>query len=469
MVGRRASDLGAVLGRAPAEGPDRVRRSRGQRVNLGHNRWPRTFYNENDPLKVAWLQWLMDEGLIAPGYIDPRPIQMLQPSDLIGYDHHHFCAGIGIWAYAAREAEWECDRPLWSASLPCQPFSAAGRRRGRDDPRHLWPHLFRLARACRPAVIVGEQASGALGRNWIDGVAADLGSERYGFRAVDIPAAAVDSPQIRQRHYWAALAGADGERPGRGTGEPGWHDGHGPTSRWEEGASWTASGDDGGAGLARTHGPGPHAAPPPGLRGGEEGRGARHVEPSGLHGAGAAQGRTAGQGSQGGQRRGRFGLEGREGQPADSVERSDARRGSPGDAQGVPPRIGWGEGFSEPGIQRWGPTATGANAPDRGAALGRPSRGGLALGVLGGGDGQPESRWVNVAGTDDRIQRANGSWWSGADWIICHDQKARRVADAGASLLAPGTPGRVLAWRGAGDAICGPLAIEVLKALKETM
>ncbi len=177
----------------------------------------RAYYNENDPDAVAVLRELIVDGVIAPGDVDDRSIRDVQPGDLVGYSQCHFFAGGGLWSVAARMGGWPDARPLWTASCPCQPFSAAGNGLGADDPRHLWPDLFRLIRASRPAVVMGEQVAGAAGYGWLDGVGADLAGEDYASRGVDIPACAVDAPHQRNRLYWIAVADCDGagwaERP----------------------------------------------------------------------------------------------------------------------------------------------------------------------------------------------------------------------------------------------------------------
>ena len=174
------------------------------------------YYNEIDPDAVLILRALIEDGVIAPGEIDSRSISEVQPDDLEGFTQCHFFAGGGLWSVAARLAGWADDRPLWTASCPCQPFSVAGKGAGADDARHLWPDVLRLARAKRPAVLVGEQVAGKAGYGWFDGVCADLAGEGYASRAVDIPACAVDAPHIRSRQYWVALADANsGGRAGR--------------------------------------------------------------------------------------------------------------------------------------------------------------------------------------------------------------------------------------------------------------
>jgi DNA (cytosine-5)-methyltransferase 1 len=163
------------------------------------------FYNEIDPAAAAWLRWLIDHGHIAPGVVDTRSITEIQPHDLDGFTQVHFFAGIGGWSHAARLAGWPDDRPLWTGSCPCQPFSVAGKGAGSADARHLWPDFHRLISARRPTVVMGEQVAGAAGYGWFDGVAADLASENYASRYVDIPSCAVDAPHIRQRGYWIAV------------------------------------------------------------------------------------------------------------------------------------------------------------------------------------------------------------------------------------------------------------------------
>lgn len=172
------------------------------------------YYNEIEEAAAHVLRAQIAAGVIAPGDVDTRSIKEVHPDDLRGYTQCHFFAGGGLWSVAARLAGWPDDRPLWTGSCPCQPFSVAGKGAGVNDPRHLWPDFFRLVRAARPPVVVGEQVAGAAGYGWFDGVSADLEREDYASRAVDVPACAVDAPHIRQRLYWVArsLGDADGAR-----------------------------------------------------------------------------------------------------------------------------------------------------------------------------------------------------------------------------------------------------------------
>jgi len=163
-----------------------------------------SFYNEIDPYAAAWLRNLIKAGLIPDGEVDTRSIVDVQPLELRGFTQCHFFAGIGGWGLALRLAGWSDDRPIWTGSCPCQPFSVAGKGAGTDDPRHLWPHFHRLITANRPPVVMGEQVAGQAGYGWFDGVRTDLEGTGYASRAADIPALAVNAPHIRQRLYWVA-------------------------------------------------------------------------------------------------------------------------------------------------------------------------------------------------------------------------------------------------------------------------
>lgn len=120
------------------------------------------FYNEIDPFAAAWLRELIKAGHIAPGVVDERSIVDIRPSELDGYTQCHFFAGIGVWSYALRQAGWADDRPIWTGSCPCQPFSTAGKGGGDKDERHLWPAFHELIRECLPSIVMGEQVASHL-------------------------------------------------------------------------------------------------------------------------------------------------------------------------------------------------------------------------------------------------------------------------------------------------------------------
>lgn len=162
------------------------------------------YYNEIDPYAAQWLRNLIAAGYIAPGDVDERSITEVTLNDIKHYTQCHFFAGIGIWSHALRQSGWSDDRPIWTGSCPCQPFSVAGKKNGFDDERHLWSDWYRLIRECRPGVIVGEQVSSKDALFWFDLVQSDLEKENYTSAGIDICAAGVGAPHIRQRLYWMA-------------------------------------------------------------------------------------------------------------------------------------------------------------------------------------------------------------------------------------------------------------------------
>lgn len=223
------------------------------------------YYNEHDPYPAQWLRNLIAAGLLPAGEVDERSIADVSADDLAGFRQCHFFAGIGGWSLAARHAGWPEDRELWTGSCPCQPFSVAGKGAGADDERHLWPHQFRLLSARRPAVWMGEQVAAAVGKDWLDGVLADLEGVGYACGAAVVPACAVDGPHRRDRLWIVGErngALGDGERP-RLEG----HAGHGCDA-----AGWSQSGGsaaEAGCGGAVGHADQPCASEEREQRGGE--------------------------------------------------------------------------------------------------------------------------------------------------------------------------------------------------------
>ncbi len=167
---------------------------------------PVAYYNEIDPYAAEWLRNLIDAGHIAKGIVDERSIEDVKPDELVGYTQCHFFAGIGVWSLALRRAGWPDNRPVWTGSCPCQPFSSAGAGAGFDDERHLWPSFAWIIEQCRPPVVFGEQVASKAVDDWIDLVHADLEGMGYAFGAVPFPSAGVGAPHIRDRLFWVGNA-----------------------------------------------------------------------------------------------------------------------------------------------------------------------------------------------------------------------------------------------------------------------
>ena len=176
-----------------------------------------SYYNEIDPYAAQWLRNLIEAGHIAAGDVDTRSIVDVSADDLKGYTQCHFFAGIGVWSHSLRNAGWSDDRPVWTGSCPCQPFSIAGAGEGVADERHLWPAWFKLIEQCRPDVVFGEQVEAAIKHGWLDLVQDDLEGKGYSLGAVGIPAAGVGAPHLRHRLYFVAQfpeIGRGGRRDG---------------------------------------------------------------------------------------------------------------------------------------------------------------------------------------------------------------------------------------------------------------
>jgi DNA (cytosine-5)-methyltransferase 1 len=110
----------------------------------------------------------------------------------------------------------ETDFTIWNGKIdiltggfPCQPYSAAGKRLGKEDERHLWPQMLRAIREIEPRWIIGENVYGLV--SWNDGmvfeeVQVDLENEGYEVQPYILPAAAVNAPHRRDRVWFVAYS-----------------------------------------------------------------------------------------------------------------------------------------------------------------------------------------------------------------------------------------------------------------------
>ena len=403
------------------------------------------YYNDTDRFACEWLRRLIAAGHIAPGEVDERDIRDINPDDVRRFAQCHFFAGIGVWSYALRLAGWPDERPVWTGSCPCQPFSSPGKREGFADERHLWPAWHWLIQQCRPPVVLGEQVTRAVGVGWLDLVSSDLEALGYSVGAADIPAAGVGAPHIRQRLYFGALDKPVRGGDGRGTGDEG---------RTEPAPP--AGGEDEGGRLLQDI----HAGIDDGLAQPSEHGGEGHL----LHGAP--------------EHRGHEGLYPGDGSDPGTLADPQDALGRPGD--------GGGEAGEGGGARRGGP---GSGSEDSG--MGDPGGQGLPVAereaLCGEGRGE-EGGAATEPGTPPPGP------WGDPVWVPCRDGRLRPVqrspepmpAEVAARLapvlglvrygdtevfspLVEQTPNRRQRLSGYGNSLCAPQAAGFIRACMDVL
>lgn len=108
---------------------------------------------------------------------------------------------------------------ILTGGFPCQPYSLAGKRKGKEDERHLWPEMLRAIRAIQPTWVVGENVLGLI--NWsgglvFDEVQADLEAEGYEVQPYVLPACAKNAPHRRDRVWFVAYSVNNNRRSAQG-------------------------------------------------------------------------------------------------------------------------------------------------------------------------------------------------------------------------------------------------------------
>ena len=123
---------------------------------------------------------------------------------------HHFPEAIGHGDITKTDFTPYADTiDILTGGFPCQPYSLAGKRKGKDDERHLWPEMLRAIREIRPRWVVGENVFGLV--NWSNGlvfheVQADLEAQGYEVFPYVLPAVSVNAPHRRDRIWFVAYA-----------------------------------------------------------------------------------------------------------------------------------------------------------------------------------------------------------------------------------------------------------------------
>jgi DNA (cytosine-5)-methyltransferase 1 len=106
-------------------------------------------------------------------------------------------------------AEWRSNDVILTGGFPCQPYSVAGKRLGKNDTRHLWPEMLRIISEVKPAWVVGENVRGLVSWNGgmvFDEVQADLEAIGYEVLPFILPACAVNAPHRRDRVWFVAYS-----------------------------------------------------------------------------------------------------------------------------------------------------------------------------------------------------------------------------------------------------------------------
>lgn len=386
------------------------------------------YYNEIDPFAAEWLKELMKGDVIADGEIDNRSIEDVTPSDLAGFTQCHFFAGIGVWSYALRQAGWPDDRPVWTGSCPCQPFSAAGKGNGFADERHLWPAFHWLIEQCRPVTVFGEQVASKDGLAWLDLVSADMEGAGYTIGAIDSCAAGFGAPHIRQRLYWVADAEVQRRQPQQNFTPTG-------IQRKAIQQAWAVNGF------------GNLCAVPRGMA--DAKRNEKHKE----------QQRSAEDEG----RRGANGISGRGlvGGLADTCGKGFSERICDG---GIPLRE---SGADERKALAMGRASTcgvaDASCQRRQQDPGSTSSDETAHGGAGRNRGKSHGNHIFAGNGEDRYPRPTNGFWRDADWLLCRDGKWRPTQSE-IFPLAHGATNRVGILRGAGNAIVAPQAKAFIEA-----
>ena len=130
--------------------------------------------------------------------------------------NHHFPKSISYGDI--KETDFTIHRgqiDILSGGFPCQPYSVAGKREGKNDDRHLWPEMLRAIREIKPRYVVGENVRGLLSWNGglvFDEVQSDLEDEGFEVIPFILPAASVNAPHKRDRVWFVAHTNDKGGR-----------------------------------------------------------------------------------------------------------------------------------------------------------------------------------------------------------------------------------------------------------------
>jgi len=155
-------------------------------------------------LAAEWMGWTP----IVSCEINPFGRQVLEHYWPNAYHHDDIHTLTNETITAKLGYGWNDGNTILTGGFPCQPYSLAGKRLGKEDDRHLWPEMLRVIREIQPRWVVGENVFGIV--NWDGGlvfheVQADLEAEGYEVQSYVLPAAAVNAPHKRDRVWFVAF------------------------------------------------------------------------------------------------------------------------------------------------------------------------------------------------------------------------------------------------------------------------
>ena len=171
--------------------------------------------NEKEKLKVLSLFagiGGIDLGLESTGRFET--IQFVEYEPFCQHILRRHWPDVPIWGDVKTFDPDSCgDIDLLCGGYPCQPFSVAGKQKGTEDDRHLWPRMFEIIKHKRPTWVLCENVPGHVNLG-LDQVLFDLESEGYSWQTFVLGAVAVDAPHRRQRLFIVANTNNNGHKEG---------------------------------------------------------------------------------------------------------------------------------------------------------------------------------------------------------------------------------------------------------------
>ncbi|WJJ58633.1 putative C-specific methylase [Klebsiella phage vB_KpnS_MAG26fr] len=420
---------------------------------------PFHYYNEWDAKTAAWLRELIRRGHLPDGIVDERSITEVAPEDLRGFRQWHFFAGIGGWPLALKLAGWPAYAPVCTGSPPCQPFSVAGKRGGRDDSRHLAPAFLDLIAELRPPAIFGEQVSAAIKELWLDALFVELEDEGYTCASAVLPACSVGAPHKRDRLFFGAIDLADLVSDGLERRLRGWADKEWQIIRRPAGCGGAAGDLSDAEHLQRPQ-------PMSGLRAGGMVPGGRDEEahpPAGHRGDGGLANTNGNSNSRtfagsAGKTTGLSGVDRTKFTGAGESRRTGTdvlqRMANGDDDRQQSGTRGGGRSGPSGSVDDPGRRGSSRQLPDTADGTGLSGIEGAVVGELQEGHGEVYA----CSGLPDQDHGA----WSNADWLLCRDGNFRPV-ESGTFPLANGVPARVVRLRGYGNAIVPQVGAQFIR------